>query len=102
MDDLISLALLALGIYVTYKIVTKIGGWLLKWARRAIRGLGTGVGQGLLAIARKAGEIWAFAVAQQYGNVDVVEEIEVDEGDLSQDVLDALRRHGAVVEKIHI
>lgn len=97
MEDLIAIALLALGVYVGYKILTKIGGWLVNWARTALRGIGSG----LLALARKLGAIWAFAIALNRAP-DVVEEIEVDESDLSEDVLQVLRQHGAVVEKINI
>lgn len=97
MEDIVALALLAIGVYVGYKILTKIGGWLVNWAKTALRGLGSG----LLAIARKLGEIWAFAIALNEAP-DVVEEIEVDESQLSEDVLQALRRHGAVVERINV
>lgn len=97
MEDLIALALLGIGIYVGYKILMKIGGWLVNWARTALRGIGSG----LLAVARKLGEIWAFAIALN-GGPDVIEEIEVDEDDLSEDVLEVLRQRGAVVEKINI
>jgi len=97
MDELITLLLIGLGIYVGYKILTKIGGRLVNWARAALRGIGSG----LLAVAMKLGEIWAFAVALNHGRPDVVEEIEVDEGELSEDVLEALRQHGAVIQMIN-
>jgi hypothetical protein len=97
MEDIVALALLAIGVYVGYKILTKISGWLVNWARTALRGFGTG----LLALARKLGEIWAFAISLNQ-SPDVVEEIEVDESQLSEEVLQALRRHGAVVERISV
>ena len=98
MDDLIMLLLIGLGIYVGYKILMKIGGWLVNWARTAL----SGIGNGILAVARTLSKILAFAVALNQGAPDVVEEIEVDESDLSEEVLEVLRQHGAVIQRINV
>ena len=100
----IILALLAFGaVCVGVAVVTKIGGWLVAWARRAIRAIAGGLRAGVLTLAKQRGEISAYALAAPHGgDLEVLEEITVDEGELSQDVLEALRRHGAVSERITV
>jgi hypothetical protein len=79
-------------------ILYKIGGWLLSWARRALQGFV----HGALALARASDEIRAYAIGGDYGDMEVVDEIEVDEADLDDDVLRALERHGRIAQKVSL
>jgi len=83
-----------IGAYVLYKI----GGWLISWARRALAGFI----KGALAVVRKYGELRAYAMGEEYSELEVVDEIEVDEDDLDPGALRALRRHGVIVQKVHL
>ena len=101
--NLIGLALLAVGLYVGVRIVMKIGGWLVNWARRAIRAAIDGVRAGVLTVAKEENQINAYALgAPHAGDLEVVDEITVDEADLPEEVVQALRRHGAISERINV
>jgi hypothetical protein len=96
------LILLAAGVVIGALVITKIGGWLIEWAKNVIRSVGVGIKEGFLTLSKNAGDIHAYAIASQNNRCDVVEEITVDETDLSEEILDALRRHRSVSEKIHV
>jgi hypothetical protein len=101
--DFIAVALALLGLYVGVKVVMKIGGWLVNWARRAIRAMMDGLRSGVLTLAKGQGEVQAYALgAPQGGELEVVDEITVDQDELDEEVLQALRRHGAVSERIYV
>lgn len=73
-------------------------GWLLEWARRVLQGFI----QGVLALVKEHNSIKAYAMGGDYGDLEVVEEIEVDEADLDEDVLRALERHGRIAQKVQV
>jgi hypothetical protein len=73
-------------------------GWLLEWARRVLQGFI----QGVLALVKEYNSIKAYAMGGDYGDLEVVEEIEVDEADLDKDVLRALERHGRIAQKVQV
>lgn len=102
MDDLLKALLIILAVGVAAVILIKIGGWLVNWARNAIKRAIRGAKNGILTLVENFGEIIAYAIGNRYGELEVVEEITVDEDDLSEDVLEAIRRHQAVSEKIHV
>jgi hypothetical protein len=101
--NLIGLALVAVGLYVGVRVVMKVGGWLVSWARRAIRAAVDGARVGVLTLGANEGQINAYALgAPHAGDLQVVDEITVDEDQLSTEVLQALRRHGAISEQINV
>lgn len=102
MEELLLLLLAGLVVGVAAAIIIKIGGYLVNWARNAIRNAFRGVRTGFLTLMENLSSIVAFAVANRNGELEVVEEITVDEDDLPDDILEAIRRHQAVSEKIHV
>lgn len=101
--NLIYLALAAAALYVGVRVVMKIGGWLVNWARNAIRAAIHGGRAGVLTLAAQEGQINAYALgAPHAGDLEVVDEITVDADELSEEVLQALRRHGAISERIDV
>lgn len=100
--DIGKLALAALGLYIGYKVAVYIGGWLVDWARNAIRAFVGYVSRGLLLLARSYGAIKAHAMGVSGGRSQLVETIEVDESDLPPEVVDALYRSGAVYQNVDV
>ena len=102
MEELLLLLLGILAVGVAAAILIKIGGWLVSWARKVIRKAIQGVKYGLLTLANNFQSKSAYAIGENHGELEVVEEITVDEDDLSDEILEAIRRHQAVSEKIYI
>jgi hypothetical protein len=80
--------------YVAYKLAT----WLVAWAKRALQGFV----QGMLTLVREEASVNAYALGRDYGELAVVDEIEVDEKDLDEDILEALERHGRLIQKVQL
>lgn len=85
-------------------VAIRIGGWLLDWAFEAVQAAIPGVVRGLVQLVDDGGIITAYALGKipHRGRLQVVEEIEVDEDDLDEEVLEALREHGAVRESFYV
>lgn len=96
------LAFAALGLYVGYKVLIYIGGWLATWAQNALAAAWGYVSRGILLLARAYGSIKAHAMSMNGSQSRLIETIEVDESDLPQHVIDALYRSGAVYQEVDV
>ena len=84
--------------YAAYRVTA----WIVNWAIEAVRSAIRGVTRGLVQLVQHGGSVMAYALGRDRDHLQVVEEIEVDENDLDEDVLEALREHGAIRESFHV
>jgi hypothetical protein len=85
------------GVLVIAGLVLSAVGWLVNWARRAIKAAFAGISRGVLVLRRLYGEIRALAFGHGLAG-----EIPVDEADLPAEVQEELRRRGYIKEDIDV
>ncbi len=86
-----------LGALVIAGLVLSAVGWLVNWARQAIKAAFAGISRGVLVLRRLYGEIRALAFGHGLAG-----EIPVDEADLPAEVQEELRRRGYIKEDIDV